>query len=169
MNSLTVGTRVECVTSNVFGEKYNGKCGVIDEVDEGSAQSYRVRFDFNDMSMWCYSVKPLAAAAPTLDQLLQDWRNADDFAQRKQTEADEAAAMRDERWQAVQTRAGEMGVPVVPVVSEPELVKPALTGKFHNTKLGSPEGYIPGRHWENEICDECGKRFGQHYNVRCNL
>lgn len=49
---------------------------------------------------------------PTLDQLLQDWRNADDFAQRKQTEADEAAAMRDERWQAVQARAGEMGVTV---------------------------------------------------------
>lgn len=51
-------------------------------------------------------------AAPTLDQLLQDWRNADDYAQRKQTEADEAAAMRDERWQAVQARAGEMGVTV---------------------------------------------------------
>ncbi|MGL4756198.1 MAG: hypothetical protein ACRCXB_27925 [Aeromonadaceae bacterium] len=49
---------------------------------------------------------------PTLDQLLQDWRNADDYAQRKQTEADEAAAMRDERWQAVQARAGEMGVVV---------------------------------------------------------
>ena len=49
---------------------------------------------------------------PTLDQLLLDWRNADDYAQRKQTEADEAAAMRDERWQAVQARAGEMGVTV---------------------------------------------------------
>lgn len=49
---------------------------------------------------------------PTLDQLLQDWRNADDYAQRKQAEADEAAAMRDERWEAVQARAGEMGVTV---------------------------------------------------------
>ncbi|MGL5487074.1 MAG: hypothetical protein ACRDC6_12435 [Shewanella sp.] len=48
----------------------------------------------------------------TLDQLLQDWRNADDYAKRKQAEADEAAAMRDERWQAVQARAGEMGVTV---------------------------------------------------------
>lgn len=63
--------------------------------------------------------------APTLDQLLQDWRNADDFAQRKQTEADEAAAMRDERWQAVQARAGEMNVTVGRCesrVTEPELV-----------------------------------------------
>lgn len=49
---------------------------------------------------------------PTLDQLLQDWRNADDYAKRKQAEADEAAAMRDERWEAVQDRAGEIGVTV---------------------------------------------------------
>lgn len=56
--------------------------------------------------------QPVPTAAPTLDQLLHDWCNADDYAQRKQTEADEAAAMRDERWQAVQVRAGEMGVTV---------------------------------------------------------
>lgn len=55
---------------------------------------------------------PELTNTPTLDQLLQDWRNADDYAQRKQTEADKAAAMRDERWQAVQARAGEMGVTV---------------------------------------------------------
>lgn len=62
---------------------------------------------------YCESVArtiPEPVTTPTLDQLLQDWRNADDYAQRKQTEADEAAAMRDERWQMVQARAGEMGV-----------------------------------------------------------
>ncbi len=65
---------------------------------------------------YCESVTrsiPEPTAAPTLDQLLQDWRSADDFAQRKQAEAEEAAAMRDERWQAVQARAGEMCVTVV--------------------------------------------------------
>lgn len=51
--------------------------------------------------------------APTLDQLLHDWRNADDYARRKQAEADEAAAMRDERWQEVQNRASDMSVTVV--------------------------------------------------------
>lgn len=64
---------------------------------------------------------------PTLDQLLQDWRNADDYAKRKQAEADEAAEMRDERWEAVQARAGEMGVTVglcESVAAEPEQVKP---------------------------------------------
>lgn len=54
----------------------------------------------------------VVAEKPTLDQLLQDWRNADDFAKRKQAEADEAAAMRDERWNAVQARAGELSVTV---------------------------------------------------------
>lgn len=63
----------------------------------------------------------------TLDQLLQDWRNADDYAKRKQAEADEAAAMRDERWNALQARAGEMGLTVgrcesVAAADEPELV-----------------------------------------------
>lgn len=69
--------------------------------------------------------QPVPTAIPTLDQLLQDWCNADDYAQRKQTEADEAAAMRDERWQAVQARASEMGVTVgrcEPVMTESELV-----------------------------------------------
>ena len=36
----------------------------------------------------------------------------DDYAKRKQAEAGEAAAMRDERWEAAQARAGEMGVTV---------------------------------------------------------
>lgn len=64
---------------------------------------------------FCESVMryiPEPEAKPTIDQLLQDWRNADDYAKRKQAEADWSAAMRDERWQAVQARAGEMGVTV---------------------------------------------------------
>ncbi len=56
--------------------------------------------------------------APTIDRLLQDWRNADDFAKRKQAEADEAAAMCDERWQAVQDRAGEFGLMISPCVTK---------------------------------------------------
>ena len=56
---------------------------------------------------------PEPEAKPTIDQLLQDWRNADDFAKLKQAEADEAAAMRDERWKELQASAGEMGVTVV--------------------------------------------------------
>ena len=111
---------------------------------------------------------------PTLDQLLQDWRKADDFAKRKQAEADEAAAMRDERWQAVQDHAGEVGVTVglcESVAAEPEQVnpvKPVMTGKFRNAKIGSPKHYISNKGWSDEICDECGKRFGAHFDTDCN-
>lgn len=111
---------------------------------------------------------------PTIDQLLQDWRNADDFAKRKQAEADEAAAMRDERWSAVQVRAGEVGVTVglcESVAAEPEQVnpvKPVMTGKFRNAKIGSPKHYISNKGWSDEICDECGKRFGAHFDTDCH-
>lgn len=111
---------------------------------------------------------------PTLDQLLRDWRSADDFAKRKQAEADEAAAMRDERWSAVQARAGEVGVTVglcESVAAEPEQVKPVkpvMTGKFRNAKIGSPKHYISNKGWSDEICDECGKRFGAHFGTDCN-
>lgn len=114
------------------------------------------------------------ASAPTIDQLLQDWRNADDFSKSKQAEADEAAAMRDERWDAVQARAGEMGVTVglcESVAAEPEQVepvKPVMTGKFRNAKIGSPKHYISNKGWSDEICDECGKCFGEHFDINCN-
>ncbi|MGL4756312.1 MAG: hypothetical protein ACRCXB_28495 [Aeromonadaceae bacterium] len=62
---------------------------------------------------YCESVAraiPEPVTAPTLDQLLQDYRNASDFAAAKQDEADEAAKMRDKQWKAVQARACELGV-----------------------------------------------------------
>lgn len=105
---------------------------------------------------------------PTLDQLLQDWRNADDFAQRKQAEADEAEAMRDERWNAVRVKASEMGVVLAQADSEIGPAKPAMTGKFRNAKIGSPKHYISNKGWSNEICDECGKRFGAHFDTDCH-
>lgn len=65
---------------------------------------------------YCESVTlaiPEPVTAPTLDQLLQDYRNASDFAAAKQAEADEAAKMRDERWQAVQGRALDLHVRII--------------------------------------------------------
>ena len=129
---------------------------------------------------FCESVMrtiPGPEAKPAIEQLLQDWRDADDYAKRKQAEADEAAAMRDERWQAVQDRAGEVGVTVglcESLAAEPEQVKPAkpakpvMTGKFRNAKIGSPDHYIYDKDWSDEICDECGKRFWEHFDTDCN-
>lgn len=98
---------------------------------------------------FCESVMrtiPEPEAKPTIDQLLQDWRNADDFAKRKRAEADEAAAMRDELWQAVQDRAGEVGVTVGFVVSvahnNPELVITDWRDLQLNDIIEYVDGYI---------------------------
>ena len=92
--------------------------GILSWRHDGNAAdiiAYRPHKTQKSEPQYCESVTrsiPEPIAAPTIDQLLQDWRNADDYAKRKQAEADEAAAMRDERWEAVQDRAGEMGVTV---------------------------------------------------------
>lgn len=110
-----------------------------DNVYDGARiAAYRLHKPEQAGPQYCESVTrsiPEPTTTPTLDQLLQDWRNADDYAQRKQTEADEAAAMRDERWQAVQARAGEMGVTVgrcESVATEPETV---ITD-YHHLHIG---------------------------------
>lgn len=87
-------------------------------------QTVLSRYEFNsiveervdiDVDQYCESVKPSIPDQPTLDQLLRDWRNAADHAARKQGEADEAAALRDQRWQAVQERVVLFGVNVTSV------------------------------------------------------
>ncbi|MGL4753163.1 MAG: hypothetical protein ACRCXB_12270 [Aeromonadaceae bacterium] len=107
--------------------------------DNSDIIAYRLHKSEQAELQYCESVTrsiPEPATKPTLDQLLQDWRNADDYAQRKQTEADEAAAMRDERWKAVQARAGEVGVTVgrcdPVVIGEQELV---ITD-YHHLHIG---------------------------------
>ncbi|MGL4755982.1 MAG: hypothetical protein ACRCXB_26795 [Aeromonadaceae bacterium] len=75
--------------------------------------AYRLHKSEQTEPQYCESVTraiPEPATAPTLDQLLQGYRNASDFAAAKQAEADEAAKMRDERWRAAQARACELGV-----------------------------------------------------------
>lgn len=65
-----------------------------------------------DLNQYCESVKRSIPEQPTLDQLLSDWRNAAEYAARKRVELDEATAMRDQRWQAVQERAQALSVSV---------------------------------------------------------
>lgn len=77
--------------------------------------AYRLHKPEQSKPEFCESVTrsiPEPAPTPTIDQLLQEWRNSDDFAKRKQAEADEASSMRDERWNAVQARASELNVTV---------------------------------------------------------
>jgi hypothetical protein len=94
----------------------------------GEIISYRLHKPESAEPQYCESVTrtiPEPVTAPTLDQLLQDYRNAADFAATKQTEADEAAKMRDERWKDAQARACELGVRIsVELVVDAEISEP---------------------------------------------
>ena len=79
--------------------------------------------------------EPMVEAKPTIDQLLQDWRNADDFAKRKQAEADEAGAMRDERWKVAQVKASELGVTIEVEAEKAEESELAITD-WRDLRLG---------------------------------
>lgn len=176
---VSKGTPVDVKMQNGtqhFGQLIDDECWS-DCWGGASIIAYRLHKPEQAKHEFCESVMrsiPEPEAKPTIDQLLQDWRNADGLAKRKQAEADEAAAMRDERWGAVQVRAGETGVAVglcESVAAEPEQVnpvKPVMTGKFRNAKIGSPKHYISNEGWSDEICDECGKRFGAHFDTNCN-
>lgn len=100
---------------------------------------------------------------PTLDQLLQDWCNADDFAKRKQAEAGEAAAMRDERWKWAQVKASELGVTIEVGAEKAEESELAITD-WRDLRVGDEveamchEGALIGFITEMEPEDYDGER-----------
>lgn len=94
---------------------------------------------------------PEQVTAPTLDQLLQDYRNASDFAAAKQAEADEAAKMRDERWKAVQARACDLGVRIIAGLAvdvEMRESEPVITD-WRDLRIGDVIEYVDGGRAEN--------------------
>lgn len=89
--------------------------------------AYRLHKPQKSEPQYCESVTrsiPEPIAAPTIDQLLQDWRNADDFAKRKQQEADEAKADADEKLRVLELAGEALGLLVSPITAkqEPKLV-----------------------------------------------
>lgn len=111
---------------------------------------------------------------PTLDQLLQDWRNADDYAKRKRAEADEAAAMCDERWQAVQARAGEFGLAFSPRSAKQEDECELVITDWRDLQVGDIIEYVDGDIKEKngmtgpviEFAPEATD--GMHVRLRCD-
>lgn len=96
---------------------------------------------------------------PSIEQLAADCRNAKDYAERKQEEADAAKA--DAEAKLVELVAAGKAHGLVLSVAEPEQEKPAkpYTGKFYNDGTDK-------RNFQT-LCDGCGKRYGLHYGDRC--
>ena len=68
--------------------------------------------------------EPMVEAKPTIEQLASDYRNAKDYAGRKQQEADDAKADADEKLRVLEIAGEALGLLVSPITSkqEPELV-----------------------------------------------
>ena len=100
---------------------------------------------------------------PTIEQLAADYRNAKDYADRKQQEADAAKADADEKLRVLEIAGEALGLLVSPITEkqEPGLVITRFTGKFHSTKHGDKPSSL------DAICDGCGKRFGAHVGFDC--
>ena len=107
---------------------------------------------------------PAGEAKPSIEQLASDYRNLLDFARRKQEEADDASA--DAAKADAEAKLAELvaaGKALGLVLSVAPVQK--YTGKFYNAKLGTPSHYETGQ--GDEICEGCGRSFGNHVGVLC--
>ncbi|MGL5155823.1 MAG: hypothetical protein ACRC9H_12990 [Aeromonas veronii] len=100
---------------------------------------------------------------PTIEQLATNYRNAKDYAERKQREADDAKADADAKLKVLELAGESLGLKVSPITAKqgPELVTTKFTGRFHSAKHGDRPEYL------DMICDGCGKRFGTHVGFDC--
>ena len=96
---------------------------------------------------------------PTIEQLAADYRNAKDYAERKQREADDAKDDADARLKALELVGEALGL--VLGVADAAPVATKFTGKFHSAKHGDRPSDL------DMICDGCGKRFGRHIGFDC--
>ena len=111
---------------------------------------------------FCESVMrpiPEPTAKPTIEQLAADYRNAKDYAERKQQEADAAKADADEKLAELVAAGGALGL--VLSVADAAPVATKFTGKFHSAKHGDRPSDL------DMICDGCGRRFGHHVGFDC--
>jgi len=102
---------------------------------------------------------PEPESKPTIEQLASDYRNAKDYADRKQQEADAAKADAETKLAELVAAGTALGLvlSVAPVQT--------YTGKFYNSELGESPAY--SRKTCYAVCDGCGKRYGEHYGDRC--
>lgn len=92
---------------------------------------------------------------PTIEQLAAEYRNRKDYAERKQQEADEAKAEAEAKLAELVAAGKALGL-VLSVVGVREPI-----GKFYSARLGVDAVYDDDTN--DVICDECGRRWGEHY------
>lgn len=130
-----------------------GRCNII---------AYRLHKPEQSKPEFCESVMrsiPEPSDKPTIEQLAVDYRNAKDYANRKQQEADAAKAVAEAKLKKMVTAGKTLGL----VLNVAPVQK--YTGKFYNAELGETPVY--GKNTRDAVCDGCGKRYGEHYGNHC--
>jgi hypothetical protein len=134
-----------------------------DDVDDGSRiVAYRLHKPEQAKPKYCEAVMrsiPEPSDKPTIEQLAADYRNAKDYADRKQQEADAAKADAEAKLAELVAAGKVLGL----VLSVAPVQK--YTGKFYNAELGEAPAY--GKDTRDAVCDGCGKRYGAHYGNHC--
>lgn len=104
-------------------------------------------------------VKVVVEAKPTIEQRAADYRNAENYAERLQQEADAAKADAEAKLAELVAAGKAVGLVL--------RVAPArkYTGEFYNAALGERPSY--GADTWGAICDGCGKRYGLHFGYNC--
>lgn len=99
--------------------------------------------------------EPAGEAKPSIEQLAADYHNRKDYADRKQQEADAAKADAETKLAELVAAGKALGL-VLSVVWVREPI-----GKFYSARLGVDAVYDDDTN--DAICDECGRRWGEHY------
>lgn len=111
-----------------------GPAHVLDwSVDGGEDDiiAYRLHKPEQSKPEFCESVMqsiPEPTAKPTIEQLAADYRNAKDYAERKQQEADDAKADADARLKALELAGEALGLKVSPIAESMASQKPPFRG-----------------------------------------
>lgn len=107
--------------------------------------SYRLHKPEQAKPEFCESVMrsiPEPEAKPTIEQLAADYRNAKDFAEHKQQEADSAKADADARLKVLEIAGEAIGLTVSPITAKqgPELV----IADWRDLRVGDEVEYVEG-------------------------
>ncbi len=128
----------------------------------GSADiiAYRMHKPEQSEPKFCESVTrsiPEPETKPSIEQLAADYRNRKDYADRKQEEADAAKADAEAKLAELVAAGREIGLFLSVEITH------VYSGKFYNAELGESPEYSETNN--NSICEGCGKRLGQHYEL----
>ncbi len=119
----TSGLTIWCKWSD--GLEQSHEANMVDWIDDSDVRvvAYRLHKPEQAKPEFCKSVMraiPEPEAKPTIEQLAADYRNAKDYADRKQQEADDAKADADEKLRVLELAGEAHGLLVTPITEKQE-------------------------------------------------